>query len=194
MLISPNNQSAILSLLEAGKTPVLPFEYEQLSEQLARYGTDQLQLGRLLGDAMEQSSETWHDNSPAEAAHYEANLLNKKAEQVISGLGAAALIDYPNSADDKVTLGSLVGIRYQDDDEEFRMLLTGFCRKADVKTDERHDYEVITIKSPVGSALIGKMVGQQIEYLANNRLQRASVSSLVQLGFADLELTTRDRK
>src|SRR3954467_2351016 len=107
-----NTAPDVKQLLKEGRNPILPFERDMLVAELEKLGIEQTDLGRLLAEAMDQSSETWHDNAPADAVNNQARLLTQRAEGLIRNLGSALLLNYPDPSDGIATIGSIVQVRY----------------------------------------------------------------------------------
>lgn len=178
-----NNFAEVRQLLKDGRSPMLPFERDILRLELARLGVEQGELGRLLGEAMDQSSETWHDNAPADAINHHSRVIANRAEKVIADLGSAVLLDYPDPSDRVATLGSIIGVVYPGETEAESLLLTGLCRTAPTIKEGAPfpaDLEVITARSPLGEAVIGAQVGRTALYHANGRSLAVEIASIQQ--------------
>jgi len=179
-----NTPDTIRKLLQAGNTPLLPYEYDFLKEQLIKLGVEQKQLGKLLGQAMEQSSETWHDNAPADAVNHQSRVLSKKAEKVIEGLGTAAHVDYPRRGLGSITLGSVIGVVYSGETDPDYLLVAGFCReRPNIKPSAPFStrMDIATVCSPLGAALLGLGLGDTANYMVNHNKVSLDVASLHQL-------------
>lgn len=187
----PNTADSIRENLRIHKTPILDFELGILRDELAGFGVEQDELSRLLGEAMEQSSETWHDNAPADAINERARMLVPRAEFVIAAINTAVLIEYPTAANATATLGSIVEVRYPRDTEESHILLTGVCRALPAfRNREAYapNLEVVTFQSPLGDALFGQEAGSHVNFTAGGgRSIAIEMGAITQLTAEDLE-------
>jgi transcription elongation GreA/GreB family factor len=181
--VAISRNEIIKALLSEGKVPLLPFEHALLGEQLEQHTADQKVLGRLIFEAMEQSSETWHDNAPADAINHESRTLSKRADVTLSALRDGEALPYPTEEDPRVTLGSLVGIEFSAGEDIEYVLLTGFCREIPTEFQQHlpADTAPITINSPLGGALFDAAPEDAVSYtLANGRSVTVRVAKLHQ--------------
>ena len=162
----------IRQALNDERSPLLPFELELIYRDMRHHIDEQHRLGVVMGEAMTQSSETWHDNAPAEAIADESKILSERAGRVAGLMGARALFDYISSdqEDGCVTLGSIVDIKYMGDDNPERVVLTGVSReltpeaRSVAAAESNDEVEAVTISSPLGSALLGHVPGDRVEF------------------------------
>lgn len=184
------NQPPVLrDIITEEKSPMLPFEHAMLSGELQDLGVAQSALSRLLGEAMQQSSETWHDNAPADAINHEGRMLSARAEQLIATLGKAVIVGYPEVDDERIILGTIVGIKYQGDDEIEHLLLTGVTRNAphfSTEADIPRPLQIVTAQSPLGSAILGRKPGDTPQYEVRDRMLRIAIDSVQQLKATDI--------
>jgi transcription elongation GreA/GreB family factor len=179
----PGINPVIRSAVSQGQTPLLPFEITVLEQKMDGHIAQQEHLGQLMAGAMSESSETWHDNSAAEAVARDSELLNKSARHARGILNHRLELAYPVD-EEVVTIGSVVGVRYGADETVEHLLLTGAVRElspeiANVIPDET---EVISVSSPIGQALFDKKPGQVCSYEANGRQIALSIVETAQLG------------
>lgn len=174
----------IIECLEAGFTPTLPFETSALGKKIQGYILEQVRLGVQLGEAMNQSSETWHDNAPADAINTQSVVLSSQAGKTGQALSSSIRFEYPTEADPQVTLGSVVEILYADDNDPELIYLTGATR--DIDTINNHtdagfsdDFDAVTISSPLGQCLLGANEGEERTYTANGRKHTVQVRAVV---------------
>ena len=164
----PSRNQEIAVALEQEKVPVLPFEVELAQRALLSHIKKQDDLGRQLGEAMNQSSETWHDNAPAEAIANSSKILEKTAGETLRIVNNSVVFSHEASEADGVTLGSLVSVLYDGDDDESHLYITGATRKITDEIEQSlgnfDDLFVATITSPIGSALLGARVGDRVTY------------------------------
>ena len=158
----------IQQTIEADRLPVLPFELEIAQRALARHIQEHNMLTVQQYEAMNQTSETWHDNAAADAVMQASQNLAKSAGETNRILNNSDLFEYEANPEDGVTLGSFVSVRFGVSDEPDYFYLTGTTR---VLTDEiqaalppAEDVNVITVFSPVGKALLGTKVGESTKF------------------------------
>jgi transcription elongation GreA/GreB family factor len=170
--------------IEAGHAPMLPFERDLLLADITKHGAHQKELAGLISEAMDQTSETWHDNAPADAIFAQSHLLGKRAEQTLTELRSAAIFEYPKPGNRSILLGSIVEVNYPGETESEHVLLTGVSRIApEVRADAPvpSEFEVVTVRSPLGEALLGREEGETAVYRIQQRKMAVGVLSIVQL-------------
>lgn len=166
----------ILAALERDQTPLLPFELETMQASFNGLVHEQSTLGTLLGEAMSQSSETWHDNAPAEILTADSRVLARRANYISTAMEGAVTFGYPNPLLKVATLGSLVTYHYVEDPEDIEAVyIAGQTRELpedilkQLKENNEHEIRAITLATPLGRALLGKKIGQLAEYSVNGR-------------------------
>lgn len=174
-------RTAILAALDAGLSPLLPFEHDGIELQLDQKRSVQGELGRLLGKAMTESSETWHDNSAADNISAAAGSNTSQAQKLFETQNKAVDFAYPDMRDTSVTLGSLVWVHYPGEADPEPVLLTGVTRTNDapetVKASLPEDTEFVTLaNSPIGQAMFGRQAGEVISYSAMRGGRQLSVT------------------
>lgn len=179
----------IIEAIEKGFTPLLPFEIDLLSEQIHHYKKAQVGLGRQLGEAMEQTSETWHDNAPADAINAQSILLSRQAETTIGILDSAKGFDYPSLGEKRVTLGSLVEILYEGDDEPEIIYITGTTNNIQLVNDYTdadfpEEIDTATLSSPLGRSLLSAVEGDVRSYTVNGRIHTVMIRAVLQECFS----------
>lgn len=167
----------ILHTIEDGGLPVLPFEIDVAKSAMERLVKEQNSLGKSLGEAMNQSSETWHDNAPAEAVSQASITLSALAKPVQHILGRGVIFDYEQGVSEEVTLGSVVSVRFDNSSDCIKYLVTGATREIPEDSSvyekmSRLNASVITLSSPIGRAIFGAKVGQTVAFDVPKRRQR----------------------
>ena len=76
----------IKDFIESGRKPMLRYEFEMAQEQFDVLIQEQNALSLRMAEATTQSSETYHDNSPFDAANEDAIRLSSIAEKLIEKL------------------------------------------------------------------------------------------------------------
>lgn len=178
----PSRNELLADMVANGAVPTLPFELEELKLEFEDLVIQQEVNGKLLGEAMSDSSETWHDNAAADTINAASVGLTSKAKAIIKRLREAVVIEYPSSEDDEATLGSLVYLSFNGGSPE-PMLITAITpRLSEVYSNQvPHDCEVVTMTSPLGMVLVGAKAGQQVTCDVNGRRLSITVVSVSQL-------------
>lgn len=130
--------------------------HDRLEAELA----DLRSHGRIeLADRIERAREhgDLKENAEYHAAKEEKSKMEARIARVAQILEDAVVVESGNSRE--VMVGSIVHVRYEDDDEIERYLVGSI--------EERHDdLHVVSPSSPMGSALIGAAVGNKVTYEA----------------------------
>lgn len=182
VMIPGERNKRLLKYLEIGLIPALPFEATALDVRMQKFKKEQYDLGVKLGEAMSQSSETWHDNAPADAINMESVVLANQADKTNSTLTSSVPFDYPQPEDPEITLGSLIEISYDNDDREV-VYLTGITRDIDIinsYTDSNFpdSFMAVTISSPLGQCLIGAHEGENHSYTTKRKKHSITILSV----------------
>ena len=126
-------------------------------EDLTTHGrTDiarKIEAARELGDLSE--------NGDYHAAKEEQGKMEGRIRHLTALLEQSEIVEGGDS--DEVRTGSLVSIRYEGDEDAERYLIGSI-------EERRDDVEVMSPGSPLGQALLGKCVGDIVEYEAPNNL------------------------
>lgn len=160
-----------------GRVPMLAFELALTENTRDKHVDKQDELGKQYGAMMRQSSETWHDNAPAEAIRNDSMLLEAAAGRVLQTINRADIFDYTDNRD-SVTLGSLVEVLYDGSDTSIRVLLTGVVRSIPEEFAGVDDVVCATIASPLGQSIFDKRQGDRVDYRVDNRMIGAKVMSI----------------
>jgi transcription elongation factor GreA len=126
----------------------LQAEYEDLTTRGRIQIAQAIERARELGDLSE--------NGDYHAAKDQQGLLEARIRELEAILENVEFVD--DAVEGQVSAGSIVTIRYADDAEDAaETYLLGHI-------EEKGEYDVISPTSPLGAALIGKQVGDEVEY------------------------------
>lgn len=169
-------------LIADGITPILPFEVDVVRERFELFAAEQARLGHQLGEAMRQSSETWHDNAPADVINLQAGNLSTRAKKLTQNFGQTVEVEYPPLGLD-VTIGSIVGLVFEGQSEVEYVLITGLVDEVPGSIRETLPIGtmVVTIQSPIGRALLGAKNGEMVNYKVRDRNMSVIIMSKDQL-------------
>lgn len=155
----------ILQIIKDGGVPVLSFEAESLINQIEAYKAKQSHLSGLLAEAMSQSSETWHDNAPAEVLVCESRVLSDFAKRDFDVLNKLVVFEPPDFKDE-ISLGSVCTIEYLDDKKIINIFIVGISASIPEQIYRMLPKETVavSIDSPIAKALIGESPGEKIYF------------------------------
>lgn len=137
---------------------LLPHELWLVRRDYEEFIKIQEHHGELMGEAMGQSSETYHDNAPAEAVLHEQTVLMRRVQPLQRIFRNHTVIDYPEQGSSDAALGSTVEVSINDG-EPFGIQIVGYLDKR----YENDEVEQATYSSPLGAALLGHSVGEIID-------------------------------
>lgn len=156
---------------------VLPYEFRRLSKQLAEIRGKRGVVSSHIKDAMEQSSETWHDNAPAEALFGEMYQLDTRESGLVTASKHLVEVPYPNEEIDFATIGSRVLCGMGSD--QFYLDITGNLPlyKDD---DDHHEVERGSIAAPMPRAILGARADSVVEVDMSTRTLEVSILEIDQ--------------
>jgi transcription elongation factor GreA len=123
-------------------------ELDKLKNEEMPRVAEQIAAARGFGDLSE--------NAEFHAAVEAQGMLQARINDLQNLLGQAYIVDKPNAPSDKVVFGSKVRVLDLELNEEEDFTLVG-------PGDEDYDQNKILLSSPIGQALVGKRVGEQVE-------------------------------
>jgi transcription elongation GreA/GreB family factor len=167
----------IKGFIEQGLIPMLPFEHAVLWEQLRQASIDRDVLSQLMAEALDQSSETWHDNAPVEVLNDSSTNLYDRARNVGKALKHSLLIESPGHDYPRVTIGSVVYVSFNGGDPE-PIFISGSLRE--LPNHLHPDITVATLASPLGQAIFGKTDGKTAKYEVNGRQITVTIHAIDQ--------------
>jgi transcription elongation factor GreA len=122
-----------------------------------------IEAARALGDLSE--------NGDYHAAKDTQGKMEARIRQLQATLKRAVVVEDPGGATETVAAGTVVGIRYEGDDEVERFLVGSI--------EERHEeLNVVSPGSPLGKALLGRRAGETVEYESPGGVLRVSIVDL----------------
>lgn len=158
--------------LKKGVTPIVDFEAAILKDNFNALVGEQSRNAVMLGESMQDSSETWHDNAAAEMINASSLGLSSQASTVVRMINESPVCESPRQDYEEVTLGSVVFISFDDDIEHLEpFILTGATNDLPDSILGRlpDGCEAVTVKSPLGASMLGAKTGDVVTYQANNR-------------------------
>jgi transcription elongation factor GreA len=142
--------------------------HQRLQEELVwRSGEHRQEISRWLERAREHGD--IRENADYDAAKNEQGHNEARIRQVEAILKNAVIVE--DAAGDVVAPGVVVEIRMEGDDEAIEYLVGSI--------EERHEeYEVLSVSSPLGQALIGTEVGTVVTYEGPRRTMSVEVVNI----------------
>lgn len=138
---------------------ILEEDYALLNERIKVLEKQMFDLGEDFNEAVNQSSETWHDNAPFDAVRDRQSLLQFELTKLrIIRKEAVRVRKKPGK---KVQIGSMVGLSGT---KNLRVMIGGhWIGRANVE-----GYTLVSYESPIALGLINKRVGDIVELPAGS--------------------------
>lgn len=176
---------------------LLPHEAHLLESALNSLKEEQNKLGKLMGEAMTQASETYHDNAPAEVIASESTILYARARPLLDMLKNYVVIKYPaDEPIEKVILGSKVVVEIDDRVDEIfivgssilydRQLLKSIQHLTRINSSNPESAIFVSIDAPLAKTLLGKKSGESVRLIVEDKVTNIRIHSTEQ-GFLPVE-------
>ncbi len=152
MTNSPANQTETTKLTQATHERLVA-ELEDLTTRGRVEIAQQIEAARALGDLSE--------NGDYHAAKDAQGKMESRVRQLQAMLKRVEIVDETGADDGSVSLGSIVTLRYEGDDEnDTQRFFVGSIE------EQQGDLHVISPSSPLGQVLVGHTAGDAVEYEA----------------------------
>jgi len=150
------------------ETHLSPSTHQRLQEELGwRSGQRRREISEWIERAREHGD--IRENADYDAAKNEQGHNEARVRQLEAMLRNAVVVE--DAAGDVVAPGTIVSILIEGDDEPTEYLVGSI--------EERHsDYEVLSVSSPLGQALMGAGPGQSVSYEGPRRTMSVEVVSV----------------
>jgi transcription elongation factor GreA len=135
------------------KVPMLAEGYRQLEDELKRLKTERPQIVDAIEEARAHGDLS--ENAEYHAAKERQGQVEASIAEIEDRLSRALVIDPTTLSGDKVVFGATVSL-IDEDEKKIRYQLVG-QQEADAKVGR------ISYNSPLGRALIGRQVGEEVE-------------------------------
>lgn len=139
--------------MASDKVPMLAEGYRQLEEELKRLKTERPQIVDAIEEARAHGDLS--ENAEYHAAKERQGQIEAQIADIEDRLSRALVIDPTTLSGDKVVFGATVSL-IDEDEKKIRYQLVG-QQEADAKVGR------ISYNSPLGRALIGRQVGEEVE-------------------------------
>ena len=140
----------------------LQAEVEQLTTQGRVDVARRIEAARALGDLSE--------NGDYHAAKDDQGKMEARIRQLEALLKTATIVE-EGTTGDVIEAGSVVGLRYEGDDEVERFLIGSI-------EERRDDVGVVSPGSPLGQALIGHRAGETVSYEAPSGTLKVEITEV----------------
>lgn len=141
---------------------LLPYEVSLMHRQVESLAELQIDVIKALGEAMEQSSETWHDNAPGEVVKDEAGTLYWQFKQLRILAGDHEVVEYPLEHSLSVAIGSRAVIQL-DSAEPFTVDVVGASLLGREAYDDELNHVTATYDTPLAQAILGANKGDTFD-------------------------------
>jgi transcription elongation GreA/GreB family factor len=161
----PENITALYHILEEDK--------QLATERIAEIEREILNLGPAFHEALNQTSETWHDNAPFDALREKQAVLAAELQNLKEILSKASP-SLPEPKDGKVNIGSRVKLHNPAKNSHHHYLLAGHWTFRLGEFIDNH--MIISCQSPLGASLLGKKIGDAVTLPNKQELTIADIA------------------
>jgi transcription elongation factor GreA len=157
-----NRNERIMSDIESGFIPISKDEFKLAKDSLSKAIERRKKLTEDFNRAMSESSETYHDNAPAESALLDLKVAEAEINSLQEKINSAVIYEDESAiSKDIITLGGRVTILY--DGEEYP-------EEVEISSGIISDpsRNTVSLKSPLGKALLGHKSGDFVEFSVDN--------------------------
>ncbi|OGM24966.1 hypothetical protein A2715_00095 [Candidatus Woesebacteria bacterium RIFCSPHIGHO2_01_FULL_39_32] len=141
---------------------------DELERRLREFGGSLEEAYNNIGEAGGTSD--WHDNAALDEVYRQVGLLEIYSSRIQRKLYKPEIIA-PREETDDVGIGNKVALRFEGESEPEEFNLLG-------PADASVLPGAISFESPVGSALIGRQVGDEIEIEVNGQIHRIRIEGI----------------
>jgi len=154
-----------------GKVPITRSGFEKLKKDLETFKTvllpeniKDIEVARAQGDLSENAEYT--------AAKERQSFIHGKIQEIENNLALSEVIDLAAMATDKAVFGTVVNIEEIDTGKSIKYQLVGPF-ESDINENK------ISVTAPLGKALIGKKVGDEIEVKAPGGVRKFEIVDIL---------------
>src|SRR5215203_4083926 len=138
---------------------LLPHEFVLLARKVVELETEYKELGEQLGEMMRQSSETWHDNGPAQAIEDKSGIVSSRLKTLLKVRKTAKRVGYPKINATRISIGSTV--TDMQDNKTTTITIVGDTSIYDsYPSKELPAAKLASASSPLGNVLIGHKINE----------------------------------
>jgi len=131
-----------------------------------------LEMGPAFHEALNQTSETWHDNAPFDALREKQAVLVAELQTLKEALSKSAPT-VPMSENGRIAIGSRVKLKHATKKSDHHYFLAGhWTFRLGEFVD---DHMIISCQSPLGASLLGKSLGDSVTLPNKQQLTVADI-------------------
>ena len=150
---------------------MLPSDYRRLKEAVSEHENRYRTTLAGTADAVDISSETWHDNPAFDEIQQQAKMSFNQFKKLEVVLKDAVVIDVP-PADGSAQIGTRIVFSWNGDDTDTdSIVLTGYAVPGSPE-------EEVSTASPLGQLLLGAKPGDLVQGKINDRKVRLKITSV----------------
>ncbi len=142
---------------------LLPRDRDYITNRIAEIDQQIADLGPEFYEAFNQSSETWHDNAPFEAVRDKQSNLSAE-QQSLKQILQDSTLEQPTSVKDQAEAGKSLTIKNLSDSSVKRYFMAGDWTAYAGEKQPDSDATIISRRSPLGNAMLGRKVGDKFEF------------------------------
>jgi transcription elongation GreA/GreB family factor len=159
---------------------ILPHERQLLLAKLSEGERANYEVSDQMSNAIENGN-AWHDNAEYDAAIERMKHIDSSYGPIARLVKGATVVEYPDLSSPVAGLGSLV--LYEQFQERYNTLLVSTVLVGQVGYEKAWEqaplndgaFEVTSVESPLGSALLGVQAGESTDFEVNGRNQSVQV-------------------
>lgn len=142
-------------------------------QRIADIEREILEMGPAFHEALNQTSETWHDNAPFDALREKQAVLAAELQTLKEALNKSAPT-LPHAPEQLVGIGSRVKLENKAKQSQHHYMLAGHWTYRLGEFIGKH--MIISCQSPLGSSLLGKKVGNVVTLPNKQELTIAEIA------------------
>lgn len=157
---------------EHGQNIMSPQTKRLLEQMLSKAESDKKDAHLSIGEA--GGTNDWHDNPALDQAHLDAKMTNLRVEKLREMLKDPTIIR-PRSDTDVVDVGNAIILDFGD----------GFPEEVNLLgvADATYNTGFISNESPIGKAILGRHVGEEVKYVVDERTMTVKIIQIKKGGF-----------
>ncbi len=152
---------------------ILEEDKKLATQRIATIEREILELGPAFHEALNQTSETWHDNAPFDALREKQAVLVAELQTLKETLSKSSP-SVPTAPADKVGIGARVKLENKAQKTHHHYMLAGHWTFRLGEFTSGH--MVISCQSPLGASLLGKKIGETVTLPNKQELTIAEIA------------------
>lgn len=141
-------------------------------ERIEQIEREILEMGPAFHEALNQTSETWHDNAPFDALREKQAVLAAELQTLKENLSKSSPV-LPKPQNGRVNIGSRVKLSHDTKKSNHHYFLAGHWTFR--LGESVNDHMIISCQSPLGASLLGKSLGDSVTLPNKQQLTVAGI-------------------